>query len=281
MPSRTLAATIQPQLGATAISSGTGSAIAQPTISSRRRGDEGVLAGEGERAVVAALEADRGDRVGGEAAAADRAGVVRGVEDEMVGQRHQPLGQRAVEQAGHLFDRVLAWRVEVEAAGVADQQRVAGEHEPRLVATGAVGHHEGVMGDGVTGRRDRLDLGVAEHDDLAVGQRLLGELDAGPLGKVCGRPGARHKLGQPGDVVGLHVRLEHGDDRHALALGLLDVGVDELDARVDHGEASLRLAAEQTRSAGGAVVQELAEVHGDLVEEGLDKLSSDLLNSQP
>ena len=36
-PSRTLAATIQPQLGATAISSGTGSAIAQPAISSRRR----------------------------------------------------------------------------------------------------------------------------------------------------------------------------------------------------------------------------------------------------
>ena len=34
-PSRTLAATIQPQLGATAISSGTGSAIAQPAISSR------------------------------------------------------------------------------------------------------------------------------------------------------------------------------------------------------------------------------------------------------
>ena len=37
MPSRTLAATIQPQLGATAISSGTGSATAQPAISSRRR----------------------------------------------------------------------------------------------------------------------------------------------------------------------------------------------------------------------------------------------------
>ena len=37
MPSRALAATIQPQLGATAISSGTGSATAQPAISRRRR----------------------------------------------------------------------------------------------------------------------------------------------------------------------------------------------------------------------------------------------------
>ena len=37
MPSRALAATIQAQLGATAISSGTGRATAQPRISSRRR----------------------------------------------------------------------------------------------------------------------------------------------------------------------------------------------------------------------------------------------------
>src|SRR5437588_2279048 len=37
MPSKTLAATIQPQLGAVAISTGTGSATAQPATSSRRR----------------------------------------------------------------------------------------------------------------------------------------------------------------------------------------------------------------------------------------------------
>src|SRR5512133_891383 len=37
MPSRALAATIQPQFGATAISTGTGSATAQPAMSRRRR----------------------------------------------------------------------------------------------------------------------------------------------------------------------------------------------------------------------------------------------------
>ena len=219
MPSRTLAATIQPQLGATAISSGTGSASAQPAISSRRRPrrcgeragaevgqrlrepegdderqhrgaggeaevvaadqrqrraleadhradervdrdeqrelrdgsragragpaasvtaperaagrrgwrrrsrpgrsgaggmslherrDERVLGVELQRAVVAALEADRRDRVGRQAAPADRAGVVRRVEDEVVGQRQQPLGQRPVERAGHLPRRVCS-----------------------------------------------------------------------------------------------------------------------------------------------------------------------------
>ena len=215
MPSSTLAATIQPQLGATAISSGTGSAIAQPAISSRRRptrsapapaprlvsalaspkatmndstaalearpkslaaderqrralepdhrADERVdrdqqrelrersraaragrgaavtrcgraagrrgwrrrsrpaAAGAGgmssssastnassesklQRAVVAALEADRRDRVGRQAASADRARVVRGVEEQVIGERQQPLGQRAIQRARHLLD---------------------------------------------------------------------------------------------------------------------------------------------------------------------------------
>ena len=95
-----------------------------------------VLGVELQRWVVAALEADRRDRVGRQAAAADRPGVVRRVEHEVVGERQQPLGQRAVQRAGHLLDGVLAVGVEVGAAGVTDEQRVAGEHEPRLVARG-------------------------------------------------------------------------------------------------------------------------------------------------
>ena len=44
-PRRTLAATIQPQLGARAMRSGTGSAVAQPAISRRRRPRVGERAG--------------------------------------------------------------------------------------------------------------------------------------------------------------------------------------------------------------------------------------------
>ena len=77
-------------------------------------------------------------------------------------------------------------------------------------------------------------------------------------------PGARHELGQPGDVVGLHVRVEHRDDPGALGLRERDVLVDQVDVRVDDGERAMGLAPEQVRGAGGLVVQQLTEVQGRL-----------------
>jgi hypothetical protein len=55
-------------------------------------------------------------------------------------------------------------------------------------------------------------------------------------------------------VIGLQVRLERRDDRHALTLGQSDVLVDEVDVRVGYGERALGLATEQVRGARGRVV---------------------------
>jgi hypothetical protein len=55
-------------------------------------------------------------------------------------------------------------------------------------------------------------------DHLPVAEGAMFELDACALGEVGGRPGQRHELGQPRDVIGLQMRLEHGDDRDALTL---------------------------------------------------------------
>ena len=70
--------------------------------------------------------------------------------------------------------------------------------------------------------------------------------------------------GQPGHVVGLHVRLEDRDDRRALGLGEREVLVDQVDVRIDDREPPVRLAAEQVRGAGRLVVQQLAEEHAGL-----------------
>jgi len=69
-------------------------------------------------------------------------------------------------------------------------------------------------------------------------------------------------------VVGLDLGLDDGDDLGALRLGQRDVLVDEVDVRVDDGASPDGLATEQVGRARGLVVQELAEIHGDLDRSG-------------
>ena len=80
------------------------------------------------------------------------------------------------------------------------------------VSPAAVGDDEGVMGGRVPGRRDGGDDRVAELDALAVLERAVREVDLRPGRQIGGRAGRGREVGQAGDVVGLHVRLEHGHD---------------------------------------------------------------------
>jgi hypothetical protein len=85
-------------------------------------------------------------------------------------------------------------------------------------------------------RCEGTDDGVAELDDLTVREHCMFELHAGADGQVGGRSGGLDQRGEPRDVIGLDVRLEHGRDRSARALGRLEVALDELDVRIDHSE---------------------------------------------
>jgi hypothetical protein len=128
---------------------------------------------------------------------------------------------------------------------VSDQQRVPGQHQPGLIRTTVVGDQVGMMRRRVPGRRDRLDLGVAELHDLAVGEWVVVELDAGAGRQEGPGVGALDQCRQAGDVVGLQVRVEDRHDRNALGLGQGDVIVDQVDVRVDHGELTVTDTAEQ------------------------------------
>ena len=68
---------------------------------------------------------------------------------------------------------------EVGPRGVADQQRVAGDHEPRLVAARAVDHLEAAVLGPVAGRVHDADDDVAQRDLLAVVERLVRVLGLG------------------------------------------------------------------------------------------------------
>jgi hypothetical protein len=105
-------------------------------------------------------------------------------------------------------------------------------------------------------RRHRHDKGVAELDHLAVAEWDVLELDVRVRREVRGRARALNERRQAGDVVGLHVRLEHGRDRRTDSGRRGEVIGDEVRMRVDDGELVVRGAAEQVAGTGAGVVQE-------------------------
>ena len=176
------------------------------------------------------------------------------------------IGQ--LEQAHHRAELLprqrlrVSGRVKVGPADVADEQRVAAEDEPGLLRPAPpVGNDEGEVGGRMPGRRNRTDDRVPELDDVAVGKRLVLELDACVRGEVGGRTGRLDERREAGYVIGLDVRLEDGRDRRARPLGGVEVALDELDVRVDDRELRVRETPEQVAGAGRLVVEEGAQDH--------------------
>ena len=156
--------------------------------------------------------------------------------------------------------------MQVGAADIADQERVAAEQEPRLLGTAPpVGDRVGVVGGCMTRCCDRRHECVPNLDHVAVGERDMLELDARADGYVGGRAGALDQQGQAGDMVGLDVCLKYGHDRRPDLRCRLEVLLDEIGVRVDDREFGVRAAAEQVAGARARVVQELAKQHPALL----------------
>ena len=158
---------------------------------------------------------------------------------------------------GRALDRLAR---EVGPRRVADQQRVAGDDEPRLVAAGAVDHLEAAVLGPVAGRVHDSEHDLAQRDLLAVLERLV---------RVLGRCGRVHVHRQPvlereapvtRNVVCVRVRLEHARDPDVPLLGLLEVGLDRVRGIDDHG-LTRGLVADQVGRAAEIVVDELPELH--------------------
>ena len=129
------------------------------------------------------------DRVAGEAAAADRAAVVARIDDDVIGQLEQPAELRV--QEPRLSERV-ARDVQVGPPDVADQERVAAEHEPRLVGAAApVGDRRTRDAQARDRRRDRRHDRVAELDHVAVRRARRARTSTPALRRqIRGRAGA-------------------------------------------------------------------------------------------
>ena len=140
---------------------------------------------------------------------------------DAVGQLEQPA-QRVEEPLGALL-RVDG---EVGPPRVADEERVAGEHEPRLVGARAVDDREARVLRPVAGRVDRAQDDLAELELGAVLERVVRVLGLGG-----GMDRDRHAVleRQPAvarEVVGVGVRLDDAHDADAAPLGLAQERLD-------------------------------------------------------
>ena len=149
---------------------------------------------------------------------------------------------------------------QVGTGGVADEQRVAGQHQPRLGGARAVDDRQAAVLRPVTGR-----VQAAQHDaaDLELGAvlerivlvaRLGGRVDAHRHVVLERQPAV------PGEVVGVRVRLDRPDEADAAPPGLLEVLLDRVGRVDDHRDPGV-LVADQVRGAAEIVVDELREDH--------------------
>ncbi len=180
----------------------------------RQRADEGVLVLAREQAVEAPLEADRRSRLlAHPGTSAERAADVPGPDLREVPERQETL-QRLVEPARAL----LLVDGEIGPGDVADEERVPGDDEPRLVSPAFVRDEVGGVLGPMAGRGKRRDGDVSDLHSVAVRQRLVRELDFRRRRDVDGRARRRRQPALAGDVVGVVVRLEHVGDGEAVLL---------------------------------------------------------------
>ncbi len=178
---------------------------------------------------------------------------------DAVGELHQRL-QRAKQPFGALPGS----HCQVRAGHIPDEQRIAREHEPRLVAARAIGHDEAAMLRPVAGRMDDAKRDRADLQFLAVAERIVRVVDASLGMNTHWKPVLEGQAAVSRDVVGMSMRLDHADEPHALPVGR---GKQRLDCirRVDHdGDLGLFVTDQVTR-APEILIEKLLEDHGATV----------------
>ena len=173
-----------------------------------------------------------------------------------VGQREHLLVQRAedVARALGLVDRQVGTRDR------ADEEGVACQHRPRLVAAAPLDQRErGVLG-AMPRRVQRPDRQVAELELPAVVERLVVVVGIGEAVDVDRRPRRGGEASVAGHVVGVVVGLEHVVDVHAQVAREAQVLVD-VELRVDDRREPRVGVADQVARTPKIVVCQLAEDH--------------------
>ena len=168
---------------------------------------------------------------------------------------------QAVEEALGSFPRLDG---EIGPSGVADEERVAGEDEPRLVAPGTVDHREAAVLGAMARRVDRPQDDLADLDLRAVVERLVRESGARILVNANPRVVLEREPSVTGDVIGVRVGLEDADEPNTVMLRRREHRLDVV-GRIDDDRDTGVLVTDEVGGAAQVVVQELLEKHGATV----------------
>ena len=209
------------------------------------------------RRVVRALEGDRRGHLHVHAGtAAQRAAEMAGPDLALAGQREQLLAQRA-EDALRALGLVDG---QVGARDVADEQRVAGQHRPRLRPARGVDQREGRVLGPVAGRVQGAHDDAPELELPAVVEGLVLVVGVGEPVDVDRGAGRVREAAVAGHVVGVVVGLEDVLDPHAHVAREREVLLD-VELRVDDRGDARVLVTDEVRGAAEVVVGDLAEDH--------------------
>jgi len=149
---------------------------------------------------------------------------------------------------------------QVRPGGVADEERVAGQHEPRLRPARAVDDGDAAVLRAVARRVDAAQDDLSEGDLVAVLHRIVRVLGAGERVHAHRQAVLEREAPVARDVVRVRVRLDDAHEPHSASLRLLEVLLDG-ERRVDHGRDPGVLVADQVGRAPERVVDELREDH--------------------
>ena len=149
---------------------------------------------------------------------------------------------------------------EIRSRGIPDEERVAGQHEPRIRSPGAVDDGEATVLRPVAGRVDAAERDVAHGDLVSVLHRVVRVLRLGRRVDAHRDAVLERKPSVAGQVVGVRVRLDHAHDADAASLGLGEVLLDR-EGRIHDDGGSRALVPDEVGGAAEIVVDELREDH--------------------
>ena len=160
-----------------------------------------------------------------------------------------------------LRERLIACHRQVGPRCVADEERVTGEHEPRLVAARPVDHRKCAMLGPMPGCAHSSYDDASELDLRSILQRVVREarlrrlVDPDRQSVLEGEPAVA------GDVIGVGVRLEYADKLDLVLRRRVQILLDG-ESGIDDDRLPRLLVADEIRGAPEIVVDELSKEHG-------------------